>query len=321
MASPEPGSGPPATGAAGDRAPWDDASVGRGRPLQSVDSALVSAAKRLLRAYAVATAGLRGLPDFLIIGAKRGGTTSLSRYLFAHPDVMPLVPRVQRIKGVHFFDQNFWRGERWYRSFFPLDAARRIAERRRTHRTGEASPYYLFHPVAAERAARVAPEARIVVILRNPVDRAFSHWRERSRNGGEPLSFEDALDAEEERLRGLEDYLRASERHVSYAHEQQSYLAQGEYLGSLRRWTDRYPDQRMLVLLSEALEADPAVPYGRLLEFLGLRPFRPAEFARYNFHPGPTMDPALRLRLLRHYRPHNEALAAALGIDLSGWNR
>lgn len=140
------------------------------------------------------------LPDFLIIGAQRCGTISFYRLLCQHP----LVEGAAR-KEVHYFDLHFQKGEEWYRSFFP--------EAEREDRvTGESSPYYIFHPLSAERAARLVPGARLIVLLRNPVDRAYSHYQHGLRRGYETLpTFEQALEAEPGRLAGEREKILAGE--------------------------------------------------------------------------------------------------------------
>ena len=151
-------------------------------------------AKQALRHYGLLTAGLRAGPDFAVIGAKRGGTTSLYNYLLQHPHIQPLFPGRQRIKGVHFFDSGYAHGERWYRSHFPLAIGSRHLARPWISRplTGEASPYYLFHPLAAERLARHCPDVRLLVVLRDPVERAYSHYEFR-----DPKVLADELRARE----------------------------------------------------------------------------------------------------------------------------
>jgi hypothetical protein len=280
-------------------------------------------AKSTIRAYGTATSQARPVPDFLIIGAKRGGTTSMFNALLEHPQVPPLFPRPQKIKGVHYFDTRYHRGMAWYRSHFPTAASRRRWERASGARTvvGEASPYYLFHPLAAERAARDLPEARIIVLLRNPVDRAFSHYRERVRHGVETLPFEAALDREPDRLRGEEERLARGDRGAGFAHEHLSYVAQGRYARSLDRWLAGYPRERVLVLRSEDFYGDPLAAYRRVEGFLGLEPFRPPRLARYNYHAGPGMDPATRARLLDLFAPENERLSAMVDLDTSEWSR
>src|SRR6266480_7948081 len=150
-------------------------------------------ARRVLRgtyrAYGRATASLRPLPDFLILGAQKAGTTALYAYLRQHPEITG-----PSWKEVSFFDRHYARGEAWYRGNFPNSL------RARGKLVGEASPSYLFHPLAPERVAGLVPEAKLIALVRNPVDRAYSHYQHEVALGREPLSFEDAVAAEYERL-------------------------------------------------------------------------------------------------------------------------
>src|SRR5687767_2090616 len=133
-----------------------------------------AAARAAIGRYGVLTAEHRQLPDYLVIGTKRGGTTSLWGNLRRHPQVLSLFPQMGNLKSPHFFDINWARGERWYRAHFPTDRHRERRAREVGHPVvvGDVSPYYLFNPLAAERASLVVPQAKIVVALRNPVDRA-----------------------------------------------------------------------------------------------------------------------------------------------------
>ena len=217
------------------------------------------AGRRAFRLAGSATARFRPLPDFLVIGTKRGGTTSLYYDMLKLPQVINLfpsaryLPKANETKGVHFFDSNYSRGERWYRSFMPSTFARRAAERRIGKKVvvGEASPYYLFHPLAAERAAAMVPKAKLIVVLRDPVQRTYPHWKERRRNDAEPLGFAEALDAEPARLAGEAQRLKDDPSYYSYAHEQQSYVTQSRYVHALRRWADLFGMDRILVIASE----------------------------------------------------------------------
>src|SRR5829696_1663514 len=275
--------------------------------------------KGALRAYGRLTVGRRPLPDFIIVGAKRGGTTSLYNYLLEHPQVAPLFPRWQQIKGVRFFDNNFHRGLGWYRSHFPTAARppRRQNQTARRTISGEASPYYLFHPLAAERASQTVPEARIIVLLRDPVERAYSHYKERVRHGAEPCrSFEEAIEREPERLRGEEERILADPTYHSFAHEHHSYLSQGRYLEMLPRWLERFPPEQLLIMPSEQLYADPQAVLDRVLAFLGLPAWKLRDHRRYNYHPADGMAAATRRRLAASYAEHNHRLAQLLGIRL-----
>ena len=276
--------------------------------------------KGALRSWGVLTGGTRGLPSFLVIGAKRGGTTSLFDYLLQHPHVSPIYPAVQRIKGIRYFDLHYANGDGWYRSHFPTRARVRRMERRLggPYLGGEASPYYLFHPRAPERAHRTVPDAKLIVILRDPVERAFSHYRERLRHGAEPLTFEEAIDAEADRVRGEAARLLADEHAYSYAHEHFTYVGQGEYAAPLELWLERFARERLLVVRSEDMFEDPAGLFRRVQAFLELPLVDLEGYGRLNYHPGSAMEASIRRRLREHFAPHNRRLAELIGTDF-GW--
>lgn len=285
----------------------------------SLPAPVIRAGRAAIRGYGVATSWLRRGPDFLLIGAKRGGSTSLYFALLEHPQILPLfpgarfLPKDNHTKGVHYFDTHHPRGNAWYRSHFPA------TPRRRGKLVGEGSPYYLFHPLAAERAAREAADARILLIVRDPVERAFSHYRERRRENAEPLAtFEEALAAEAGRLAGEEERIVAEPGYVSYAHEQESYRAQGEYAPHLRRWLKYFPAERVHVLVAEEFYAAPQRACDGVAEFLGLTPAPLPAAAGHPWNASPNRDllPATRVALQRHYAPFNAELSELLGREL-----
>jgi hypothetical protein len=276
-----------------------------------------------VRAAAMATADLRRPPDLVIIGVKRGGTTSVFRDLERHPSMCPLVPSARRLplrenmKGAHYFDSDMARSERWYRSHFPTSTTRWW----RTKRTGaaftaEASPYYLFHPLAAGRAARALPHARFVVVLRDPVERTVSHWAEQTRNGVETLSLREALDAEGRRLGDAADRLADGTLGASHAHEQQSYAAQSHYAASLDRWIAAVGRHRLVIVFSEDYFADPASVMATMLEAAGLPPMpHEHESIHRNAAPRPsTLDAELDAELTERFRPDVRELVERLGL-------
>lgn len=260
------------------------------------------------------------LPDFVIVGTQKGGTSSLYAYLCEHP----LVARAAR-KEVHFFDLHYAKGERWYRSQFPTqrELAAVAAEQRGAAGgeravTGEASPYYLFHPLAAERMTSVVPSTRVIALLRDPVDRALSHYHHAVRLGVEDLSLEAAIDREAERLAGEESRLVEQPDAESFAHRQHSYLARGRYLGQLQRFEAYRSAGRLLVLRSEDLFGDPQRGFDETLAFLGLPPWRLTDVRARNTGEYSGPDAAVAARLRAYFEPHNRALYEYLGRDL-GW--
>jgi glycosyltransferase involved in cell wall biosynthesis len=287
------------------------------RSLSTVDRAARRVAKELLREYGTLTAFRRGMPDFAIIGAKRGGTTSLYNYLLEHPLVKPMFPARQNIKGTHYFDTEYWRGIGWYRSHFPLQLGPRWAggPSERTV-TGEGSPYYLFHPLAAARMAADVPATRLVVVLRDPVERAYSHYKERVRHDAEPLPFAEALEREPERLDGEEDRICSVPGYTSTEHEDHSYVAQGLYAPMLRRWFSWFDPDQFLVLASEDLYADPNRVANDVWRFLGLPRHDLQDRRRFNYHPAADLDVDLRRHLEGRFSESNGELAELLQREM-----
>jgi len=281
---------------------------------------LVPAAKRALRRYGMATAGGRVRPDFLVIGAKRGGSTSLYRNLVRTPGVLPLFPRQADVKGTYYFDVEFERGERWYRSHFPSTAIRDQAAVLGPVAVGEASPYYLSHPRAADRAAGLVPDARIVAVLREPVARAHSHYQERVRQGIETLpTFAAAVEAEEERLAGEVERMLDDPGYVSWNHLNFGYLAQSDYAAGLGRWLATYPAAQVLVLRSEDFYADDAGVLAQVRGFLGLEAGPPADTRQWNRTGTSDLDPGLARDLAQRLAPSVDALVGLLDWPADPW--
>jgi hypothetical protein len=252
------------------------------------------------------------LPDFVIIGAHKGGTTSLYHLLTQHPHV-----ERAPVKEVHFFDrpERFEKGIEWYRRCFPPP---RWKEGRRTI-TGEATPYYLFDPHAAERMAEVIPQARLIALLRNPVDRAYSHYYMQRRLGRETGSFEEAVEAERARLADGEKEPSEHERHSGVGHDSSNLLARGIYVDQLLRWSRFFGDEQMLVLKSEDFFERPAHTLGVVLDFLELPQWEPPAWeVRNKGDYEQKMDPEVRRWLEEYFEAHNRRLYEYLGVDF-GW--
>jgi Sulfotransferase domain len=260
----------------------------------------------------------RLLPDFVIIGAAKAGTTSLYGWLAKHP----FVARATH-KEVHYFDYNHYRGEDWYRRHFPLASERELftASHGRPFITGEASPSYISHEWAPQRVARQLPDAKIIVALRNPVDRAYSHFQMSRREEEEPLeSFEAAVAAEEERLAPELARSKVDSRYRSWPIGCWSYLMRSSYAAQLERWFALLPRVQFHVLTLEELSARPQATLDRVHEFLELPPHRyeglkPLHTATYD-----PIDPATHAQLAEYFRPMNERLYELLGRDF-GWER
>jgi len=258
--------------------------------------------------FGKATSFARPLPDFLVIGAQKAGTTALYAYLLKHPAIVG-----PSWKEVSYFDRHYARGAAWYRGNFPNTA------RTRGKLVGEASPSYVFHPVAPQRVRELVPEARLVVLVRNPIDRALSHYQHEVALGREPLSFEDALAAEDERLRGEEERLLADPRYFSREWWSHTYQARGRYAEQLERWLAVFPQEQLLIVPSDDLADDPAGAHARVLDFLGAPPQRLESYPRVYEREYEPMHQRTRDLLAAEFEQPNRRLYKLLGREL-GWS-
>jgi hypothetical protein len=250
----------------------------------------------------------------LIIGTQKGGTTSLADYLTAHRDVAP-----SKCKEVHFFDNDFDRGTDWYRSHFPLSRRHRLRLMLgRRVLASDATPYYLFHPLAASRCRALLPEARIIIMLRDPVDRAYSHYHHQVRHGHEFFSFEQAIDAEPSRLAGDWERFQADPLYRSFNYQHFSYLARGVYFPQIQCWTKCYPKEQILVLSSEQFFERPADEYQKVLRFLGLKEWHLPNYPPQHVGKYRPMSGATRSRLVAYYAEHNRNLREYLNATWPG---
>ena len=271
----------------------------------------------MLREAAIRARSVTGirhvLPDFLIIGIRKGGTTSLHRYLRQHPQA-----RGPTRKEPRFFYMHWARGLAYYRTFFPLAAERRLSEREgRPFLVFESTPNYLYWPEVPERVAQVLPDVRCVALLRNPIDRAFSDHQAFLRTGRDTRSFDEAVATE------LAQHQRGDRVTRPYEHgdlgSKDRLLAFGLYADALERWWSHVPPERLLVLISEEFFADERATVQRVTEFVGLPPHDGYDITAGNqggYVARPS--PATRERLQEFYAPYNQRLYSLLGRDL-GW--
>ena len=256
-------------------------------------------------AYGRVTSFARPLPDFLILGAQKAGTTALYAYLRWHPAITG-----PSWKEVSYFDRHYRRGPSWYRGNFPVQARGRLV--------GEASPGYVFHPLAPERVKATVPDAKLIVLLRDPVARAHSHYHHETLLGREPLSFQEAVEAEPERTRGEEERMVRDPAYFSQTWWDYTYLARGRYAEQLERWLAVFPREQLLVLASEELAAAPAETYARVLEFLGAPDHELKGYPQIYGQEYPDMDPEIRSRLAAYFAEPNRRLYELLGRNF-GW--
>jgi Sulfotransferase domain len=279
-------------------------------------------AKRAVQAVSVAAGRMSGqprmLPGFLIVGAQRSGTTSMYRALSQHPAVLKAVLH----KGVHYFDMNYGRGFDWYLAHFP-SAARARSVRRSigiAPLTFESSPYYMFHPLAAERIASDLPDVKLLVLVRDPVERAYSAHAHESARGYEHEDFQRALELEDDRLAGEAERMAAEPGYLSYSHQHYAYRARGQYAEQLDVLERHLGRDRILVVDSGDFFTAPQSVYNRVLEFLGLPQGGSPVFEQHNARPRPVLSNRLQAKLNEHFLPFDDRLRRWLE-DGPSWRR
>lgn len=268
---------------------------------------------RSLRVVSILTSPLRVMPNFLLIGAQKCGTTSLFHYLLRHPNIgKPLK------KEIGFFSVRFYRGINWYKSFFPTPLSELYQEH---FITGEASTGYICHPHAPNRIARTIPQVKLIALLRNPVDRAYSHYYHTKRLGREDLAFEEAIAKENERVGWIEEKIREDEYYYHDNYHLYTYLSRGIYINQLKNWLGAFTKKQILVLRSEDLFSNPSAIVNQVFDFLELPNWEIEHYEQCNSNSYQSMiEPATRESLVEFYKTHNESLYKLLGINFD-WDR
>jgi len=267
-------------------------------------------AQSLNKLFYTVTGSAHVLPDFLIIGAARSGTTSLYEYLTQHPSVIPAVG-----KEVYFFDKKFDKGINWYKSFFPtkISKSRLESKLKRNCITGEATPRYLYHPHTPKRVFDLIPNVKLIVLLRNPIDRTYSHYQMISGSDKEDLSFEEAIEEEENRIADDMKKMETNENFYSVNFYRKSYLTRGIYVDQLKRWFEYFPREQFLILKSEDFYSKTPEVYQQVLDFLGLSKFELNSFKVHRVGKHSAISAETRKKLADYFRPYNEQLYQLLG--------
>ena len=201
---------------------------------------------------------LRALPNFIIIGAQKAGTTSLYHYLGSHPQIT-----MSSKKEVHYFDLNFSKGENWYRTHFPF--AKSLGKETII---GESSPYYLVHPHAPLRIHKLLPTIKLIVLLRNPVERAISHYFHEKKKGRESLPIMEAMAIEEERISLEWKRMVENSSYHSATFRSRSYKRRGMYLSQLKRYFQYFSKEQLLIVDSEGFFENPKRVLKKIYRFL-----------------------------------------------------
>ena len=267
--------------------------------------------------FQIITSPLRELPDFVIIGAQKSGTTSLYDFIVKHPDIVPTPA-----KELKYFSTGYRFGKLWYRSNFPTKIQRYYFYKKTKKKllSGEASPNYLFWQAAPSRMKALLPDVKLIVILRNPVDRAYSHYHMLLRLNRESISFEKVIKLEEEQR------VRERKRMITdpdYIHNRDSTnlcLANGIYVDQLENWFKYYGREKFLILTAEDLRENRQQTLDKVFDFLGVPSFQVEKTKSLNIGNYEKMSEETRKFLIEYFKPHNKRLSKLLRCSFD-WDR
>jgi tetratricopeptide (TPR) repeat protein len=235
-------------------------------------------------------------PNFLVIGTQKGGTTSLYYYLAQHPQIVPSL-----IKEIDYWSHKYERGLEWYLAhFLPQFKGQNFL-------TGEATPSYLDSQGVAERLYKVFPNIKLIILLRNPIDRAISHYYQWVSLKWESRSLQEAIQ------------LEMNQSQNSFWNQPNRYLARGVYLEFIKEWMAVFPREQILILKSEDFYENPAQVLTQIFQFLGLPDYSLPEYKPYNARSYPEVDDNIQNTLRDYFKPYNQALEDLLGIKFN-WN-
>ena len=252
---------------------------------------------------------LRMLPDFVIIGAQKSGTSSLYDFVVQHPAILPASK-----KEINYFALKYKKGEYWYRLRFPIRASQKFL-------SGEASPIYLFYPWVPGRMKKLLPDVKLIVILRNPVDRTYSHYHHNKRKKRETLSFEEATNSEEERCAGERERMIKDPDYVPRHHYRDySYLARGVYADQLENWFSYFDKEKFLILTTEDFRENSQRTLDQVFDFLEVPPFQVEDLRDRHVGNYKPINEDTRKFLIKYYKPHNERLSKLLQRSFD-WDR
>ena len=247
------------------------------------------------------------MPEYLIIGAQKCGTSSLYKYLVQHPRIVRATT-----KEVGFFDKSFHKGIPWYEDQFRYGP---LWRRLFGLKAGEATPEYLFNPIVPKRVFDSYPNIKLIALIRDPVERAYSHYQHMVRHHGETRDFWEALDAElkmDSEVTHREDLLSGNLESLGYR-----YQGRGIYIDQIQRWHSVFPSEQLLVLFFEDFIKYPAEATHNVTDFLGLKPHIVNTGRVHNsggqYEP---MKPETRERLIDFFSPHDRRLSEYLGREL-----
>ena len=264
------------------------------------------------RFYGNITSPIRILPDFLIAGFNRSGTHSLFEYMGQHPNI-----KNANRREIHYFTLSYWRGLNWYKSYFPTIIYKKYFEIKNKERflTGEATPHYIFHPLAIRRIHKIIPNIKLIVILRNPIDNAYSHYHHYKKGGIEKESFEDAVETDKQRYQILKQLYETNQvKEHTLKEIKMSYVSYATYLKHIKQLLKIFSREQILFLKNKDLNENPQLVLNKVFKFLQLKEFIVEDLEKRNVGKYEIMKPETRKKLAEYFEPYNKELEELVGI-------
>lgn len=262
------------------------------------------------------TSNQRILPNFIIIGEAKCGTTSLYNYLIQHPNIESALT-----KEINFFNWSYDKPKNWYKAHFPTSFKQKISEKvlKKQFLTGEATPLYLFHSLVPKRVFQILPKVKLIICLRNPIERAYSHYHDLGvRLGDEQRTFDEAIETEIEILRQKNYNIFDSD--YGFSSRLYQYVSRGIYLPHIKLWMETFDKNQVLFVKTEELNNNTSDSVNRVFEFLGTKKFRGINVKeRFNVSKYKPMNNSTRNLLKEFFLPYNKELEEYLNIDFN-WN-
>ena len=264
--------------------------------------------------YRKLTSRLRTLPDFIIIGVGRAGTTALYSYLIQHQSIHPALNDDDKLASdIHFFEYMISDDIQWYRSHFPISSSKQI--------TGEFTSTYVYHPDVPKRIFNLLPKIKLIVILRNPIDKAYSTYYQQFRYGECSTTFEETIDAEFHRINLLQNSPELDSYNPDFSNSiAHNIIRHGIYADYLKNWLDIFSKEQILVLNADDLKKSTKKTLEHVFNFLDVKNQNIENTSKISAREYPSMDNSTRQKLIEFYKPHNQKLNELLGTNFQ-WDK
>ena len=271
--------------------------------------------------YRKLTSRLRTFPHFIIIGVGRAGTTALYSYLIQHPSIHSALADDEKLASdIHFFEYMESDSISWYKSHFPI-LLPKLNSQKHHKITGEFTSTYFYHPDVPERIYQLVPRVKLIVILRNPIDKIYSTYYQQFRYGEVSTSFEETIDAELRRIKILEGNPDLRSQHPGFSNfVSQNILRHGIYADYFINWFELFNKKQILILNADDLKKDTKNTLQQVFEFLDVEDHPIENLSHISARKYPKLNDITRKKLIEFYKPHNERLNKLLQRNFQ-WDR